>query len=635
MIIGAFDIEHSKDVFRPWEEGFYITCIHMMDSTGHRETLWVDHVTQETDLHVVEKFQTWLNGLDMVSAHNLKHDMNIMRYLGADFEHVQLHCTMVTEYLLSGQDVKNRRFNLNDVCLHYGMEPKKDVVRTEYWEKGVDTYDVPADILEEYVKDDTEKAYELCERQRAVAVEQKQTQLIKLHNEFALSLSDMELNGFLWDTEKAKEIHDEYRAKVAEVEESLFEIAGTRKINFGSSTQLAAFLFGGGCTLVWHEWTTKEVKSQKATKYYEKKHSKDVKFRPIFRLAKRHQKTKGGVPKTDKNTIKELPASTKQQKKVKMLLLRRSEYSKVADTLIGQKGGLQRKVQKDGRIHSKFNQSVTATGRLSSSDPNGQNFPRGSTSPIKTCIIPTLDKIAQVDLSQVEWKGAGEVSNDKVMVAEINSGIDQHSASCTELMEQELTKDNRTDAKIFNFRMIYGGTHYGYYMDTRMPNFSLSKWKRIVSTFNSKYVGLANYNARNIETVLKGGQVLLFTGRRFVFNKTLWKDGIWQYNERQIKNFPVQGLAGGDLLPLVCCMIRRGMKKMKLKSKLFITVHDSIGFDALKSELGKLHALCMNVADNLAGYIKAYWGYTCKVKNWGGDFEVGPNYGELKEWEAV
>lgn len=637
MIVGAFDIEHSKDIFKPWEEGFYISCIGLIDNTNHKQILWFDHKEHQDNKVVnLQYFQAWLNSLDVVCAHNLKHDMNIMRYLGIDFENVKLYCTMVTEYLLSGQNVSAMRFDLNEVCKNHGLNPKLDVVRTQWWDCGIDTYEVPTNILADYVLDDTQKVLDLYEKQNYFVKQQNKAQLVKLHNEFTMSLSDMELAGFNWDLERSKSIYEEYMGKVCEIERDLHEIAGDDRINFGSPKQLGAFLFGGTTKVVYYQWVTKEVKKDNATRYYEKKFEEDITLRRLFNPPRKGKKTKTGEYRTDKNTINDLVARTLRQKRVKDLLLRRSEAQKVAETLIGKRteSGLNSKVQPDGRIHTKFNQAVTATGRLSSSDPNGQNFPRGSTSPIKQCIIPPYSDwwICQYDLSQVEWKAAGELSNDEIMINEINSGVDQHSATCTDLMLLDLTKENRTNAKIFNFRMIFGGTAYGFNNDSKMPSFGFNRWAEIVDAYNQKYYGLAEYNRRNIENVLRGNTVQTFTGRSFTFTKSSWRDGIWQYNENQIKNYPIQGLAGGDLLPLVCSIIRRGMKKEKLEAYLFITVHDQIGFMSPLDEIETIYKLCSHVGDNIPKYVEMFWGYKCKVKKWGGEFEVGKNFGQMEEY---
>ena len=100
MKIGAFDLEHKSGSFRPWNEGFYVSCIGMIDSEGTKKVLWLDHSqndSQRTQKEVLDEFQEWLDSLDLVVAHNMKHDMHIMRYFGIDFDNVNIWCTQVAE----------------------------------------------------------------------------------------------------------------------------------------------------------------------------------------------------------------------------------------------------------------------------------------------------------------------------------------------------------------------------------------------------------------------------------------------------------------------------------------------------------------------------------------------------------
>jgi DNA polymerase-1 len=318
------------------------------------------------------------------------------------------------------------------------------------------------------------------------------------------------------------------------------------------------------------------------------------------------------------------------------LLLKLSAIAKVVDTFEGKsKGsGLVRKIARDGNIHTSFNQTVTATGRLSSSNPNGQNLPRGNTSPIKKCIIPQADGIMNADLSQIEWRVPAQLSQDPKMIYEINHDVDQHIAACKELMElpfisksDKASKKNRDNAKIFNFRMIYGGTEFGFHMDPKMPRFGLKKWRKVVDGFYNKYGGLKNWQDGNIISVIVNhGSMVSPTGRRFLFPF----DHNGKYDERKIKNYPVQGMAGGDILPLTTVLIRRYMRKYKLRSRMILTVHDSIVFDYYKSEEKLLTNICMHVFTNLPRYIRQYFGIEWNV-NLTGEVEVGKNYGSLKQ----
>jgi DNA polymerase-1 len=329
--------------------------------------------------------------------------------------------------------------------------------------------------------------------------------------------------------------------------------------------------------------------------------------------------------KVDKDTLPFLRTNTKVQKAVIKLLLKQSKLAKIVSTFWNsEKGtGLMSKVGVDGRLHTNYNQTITATGRLSSSDPNSQNLPRSGTSPIKKCIIPRFDGIENADLSQIEWRVPAQLSGCPVMFKEISSGVDQHSAACTKLMKLPLNKLNRFYAKTFNFRMIYGGTEYGFHKDPHMPALGLKKWGQVVKDFFTKYHGLKSWHDKIIKHVINGdGTYVLPTGRKFKYY--LMDNG--KYNERTIKNYPIQGMAGGDILPLCAVIIWREMKKRGMKSIPILTVHDSIVFDVIESEKIELADLCMYVFTHLPQYIKLYWGYNWVVPLTG-EVEYGPDYG--------
>jgi len=213
--------------------------------------------------------------------------------------------------------------------------------------------------------------------------------------------------------------------------------------------------------------------------------------------------------------------------------------------------------------------------------------------------------------------------------------VDQHVATVVEMMEMEFiskkdlkSKENRDHAKTFNFRMIFGGTEWGFYLDINMPSFTIKKWRRIIHAFFIKYAGLKNYHQTCISFVFRNGFIKLPTGRWFKFNKKHIQ-GEYTYAVNQIKNYPIQGMSGGDILPLMAVIIRRGMRKMGLQSKLILTVHDSIVFDYIAAERDKLARLCYNVGNNLGAYIKNYYEIDWNV-NLECEVEIGDNYGAMK-----
>lgn len=163
-----------------------------------------------------------------------------------------------------------------------------------------------------------------------------------------------------------------------------------------------------------------------------------------------------------------------------------------------------------------------------------------------------------------------------------------------------------------------------------MPDFSKKKWQKIVEDFYAKYLGLEEWQQRNIRTVLANkGWLQIPTGRKFRFHKEQNKRGEWVYKEQKIKNYPVQGVAGGDILPLFIIILRRAMVKYGFKSKLVLTVHDSIVIDYVEEEIEKITKLCINITKQLPERIEKYFGmkWPCRLD---GEAEIGPNYGSLK-----
>jgi DNA polymerase-1 len=625
----GFDCEHTYGIMRPYDKDFVLTCITYWGDLGEG-IIWVEHDDIDEPQDWCPTVQALIDQADIVVAHNLKHDMTILRYYGISFEKVKLHCTMVTEYILSGQNTRERTFSLNAVAEQYDLALKDDKVRM-YWDNKYQTRQIPKHILEEYAIHDAELAYKIYKGQQPLIDEGGFRKIVDLQNEFTLSLSDMELNGFVFDVERADEIVKDQVLLLEGWDKEVEGMVRLPHLNLSSSQQLSALLYGGKLKRTWKEWEVRELKS-KPESLYKKFPKEDVReidgfgFKPLPKT-----KRADGYFKTDKDTIKQLRATNDQAKRFKDILMSYSNAKKVKETIkgLGTKG-LVHKVCSDGKIHPNLNQTVTATGRLSASNPNSQNFPRGSTSPIKECIAPEFDGIMQVDLSQVEWRVAAELAHDKVMINEINSGIDQHSAALTDLMEEKWSKEGRSNAKFFNFRMIYGGTAYGFFMDQNMPNFTLKKWEQTVKNFFAKYFKLKEWQDDNVVFVEKNGYLRAPTGRLFIFHKILRKRGLDVYNERQVKNYPVQGIAGGDILPLASVIIRRGLQLRGLSSKFILTVHDSLVLDYKEEERERLIQLLSEVVNNLRSYVKAYFEIPWESRL-EGEIELGPNYGSLTD----
>lgn len=213
--------------------------------------------------------------------------------------------------------------------------------------------------------------------------------------------------------------------------------------------------------------------------------------------------------------------------------------------------------------------------------------------------------ILDVDLSQIEWRVAAFLSQDKQMCADIRAGVDQHNVTCTEIMGLTLTKENRVLAKNGNFRMIFANPEtswYGYYMDSSMPDFTKSKWKTIVGAFHEKYCGLDEYHQQNISEVLHNGCLQGPTGRWWTFKKYEQKEVDLDYNTNQIRNYPIQGTSG-DIIKLASIMIRQRTRHIP-NQKMIMIVHDSVIFDLLPDVVEEVLAICIRTFNEIPIFLK-------------------------------
>lgn len=236
--------------------------------------------------------------------------------------------------------------------------------------------------------------------------------------------------------------------------------------------------------------------------------------------------------------------------------------------------------------------------------------------------------ILDCDLSQIEWRMAAFLSQDPIMCQEVRDGVDQHAATCTNLMELELTKANRQDAKIFNFRAIYCNPKsgaYAYYMDPKMPSFSQKKWDGIVESFFEKYAGLQRWHDAIEKEVRKTGQLTGPTGQQWVFKKEKKKQGYYDYSKEKIYNYPVQGTSGA-LIKLALVTIRNRAKHLKNK-KFIMTVHDSLIWDVHESEVEELGKLNLEVFQELPDLCKKHFGFHINLPIIG-EATYGPTWGE-------
>lgn len=632
----SLDVETTKaPKHQPWIKGALLVAVGIVDEAGRKRTWLFNHDDIPSDnppqKQMIREIQEEINNASRIVGANIKFDLSWLRALGISFDHCEIWCTQVTEYLLRG--CLTGDLSLAALSTKYGIAAKKDLVKS-YWDAGYETTEIPLGVLLPYLEQDCYNALSIFQHQVPQVMALGQWNLHVIEMEAIKVLSELETNGLKFNKELAEQTAEAMRQRLAVID-ALIKVNFTWDVNLDSTIELSAALFGGVVKRDGKEWVSRELKYE--TKYYERNCVVETKVAGLFTPMKDARlKSREGYYSTDKSVINRLGTRGKKNlKELKVLLIERSQVTKTLETLVGQQegSGLIAKVQEDGCIHGKYNQSVTKTGRLSSSDPNQQNLPREGKSVIKQCIVPRHDWIADADASQIEWRAAAVLSQDRIMLIEINGGIDPHRENAILLFGVSPDDPNFTEirnlAKIITFRLLYGSTAKGFYYDADMPRKTEKEWQLIIDKFYEKYQGLKAWQDRNMAQVLERNGVLLsVTGRYFHISQD--KKG---FKRRNVCNYPVQAFATADIMKLVMVMAYRYMKKANFKSLLIGQVHDSLVFDAVEEELPLLSGMMKRIFKSLPSKLGGLFNIVVNVPLTG-DFKIGRNYGEMKKWDG-
>lgn len=310
--------------------------------------------------------------------------------------------------------------------------------------------------------------------------------------------------------------------------------------------------------------------------------------------------------KTDKTTIQSLiiQATDKNNLVAVEFLTKISRLNAVTTYLDTFVEGIKNWTRPDGILHTNFNQCITATGRLSSSNINLQNMPKRGF-PIRKAMTSRFENgtIIEADYSGLELVVCGELSQDQQIIADVKSGKDLHKQTASIINQcsvEDVTKEMRQSAKAFSFAPIYGGTGGGQKDHIR----------RYFTEFFNIYKGLHGYHKKLTDGVLVGGHIQTPSGRQFYWADARRLGNGRITNHTQAVNYPVQSFATADVVPLACIRAYRRFRELKLQSKIVLTVHDSIVVDCCADErdqvLEALRWAMVGVVDEVA----ERWNYT-------------------------
>ena len=689
MNVAVLDLETSmKPILNPWMKGSYLSTIglQLYRETGqHAYRDWVyNHderdTTEEDKRDILYAVQEEIDRCDMIVGHNLKFDLNWLKSKNVVVDGKELWDTMIAEYMLTGQDREvygKGMQDLSSTCIRHGISTKTDIVKT-YWDAGTNTAQIPLRILLPYQKNDIEITAKLFKSQYVQMKRKgKMFTLCRERNYSLHAATELEINGFPMNRELAEQNVAYFGQELEATDAELRSYGGRDDLNIDSGPDLSALLFGGRVKRTRHvplvytrNVTIKEpykftyksgkMKGQTVTKYKNrvlreltcKKRKEDyaVRIRGVgFTPADGTETTVEGVFQTNKDVLKALRCNNdggttiKHKRRVLELLVYRSKIAKFTSTFVGSKKdtGLFNNVDlnSDGIPHPNYNQTVAKTGRWTSSNPNGQNFPRskededGFTNPLKQVFVPSREGglILVIDLSQLEWRVAAWLSQDPVAMQEIIDGVDCHLDNAINFFGDA---KYRQDAKIMTFRLLYGGGAYAFYMDYKMPDFTLKKWNDIVNSYRRKYAVLTAWQEDNISQVPQdNGYLFSPTGRMYKIPMEEHKKypGTMIYKATCIKNYPVQGTATADIMPIAMNLMWDRMNKrpeLYASTNWMGQVHDSILFDTMPHEVKRVAHLGITVFEDLPRVLSKMFNINFNLPLTG-EAEWGPDYGTM------
>ena len=360
MNLLALDTEtttHNKG--NPYDDRNRLVCWSFADGT-------VSGTARPTDLGALE---IELKRTDLVIGFNFKFDLHWLIKSGlSTLRDKQIWDVQIAEFILSNQ---THRFpSLNETCEKYGLETKLDVVKTEYWDKGIDTADIPWDVLEEYATRDAELTLACYHAQRKLMTP-AQMKLCYLMCQDLQILQEMEANGIPFDEQlcitRAKEVDD----KISTLKGKLANIYPNVPINFGSNDHLSAFLYGGTVKEDGKEHIGFFKTGLKAGQPKYKNIIIEHQLPRLYAPLKGSEMAKQGNYAVDESTLRKL----KGNKQTVNSILELGKLQKLNGTYYNGLVELRKEMQWDvGVLHGNFNQTTAQTGRLSSSRPNLQNF---------------------------------------------------------------------------------------------------------------------------------------------------------------------------------------------------------------------------------------------------------------------
>jgi DNA polymerase-1 len=487
---------------------------------------------------------------------NLKYDLEVLRNYGVRLDG-PMWDTMIAHYLIQ-PELRHNMDYMAEIYLHYQTIHIDELIgpkgKSQRSMRDLD----PKDVYE-YACEDADITLQLKNKLEP-ELKKAGCEDLFYHIEMPLMpvLAEMEMNGVCLDTQSLAETSKQFTARMNEIEARIYELAG-EQFNIASPKQVGEILFDK------------------------------------LKIVEKAKKTKTGQYVTSEEVLQQL----KNKHEIVADILEHRGLKKLIGTYID---ALPKLINpRTGHIHTSFNQTITATGRLSSSDPNLQNIPiRGEDGKeIRKAFIPEPGCLFfSADYSQIELRVMAHLSQDPNMIEVFREGKDLHAATAANIYKkpiEEVTRDERTKSKRANFGIIYGITVFGLAERLDIPR---DEAKMLIDGYFQTFPEVHDYMEKSKDIARKQGYVTtLFGRRRYLPDINSANSVVRGFAERNAINAPIQGTAA-DIIKVAMIHIFQRFKAENIRSKMILQVHDELNFSVYPDEKEKVERIVIEEMQN-------------------------------------
>ena len=512
---------------------------------------------REEALQIVNIFKPAYENPEILKVgQNLKYDLEVLRNYGIELKG-QMWDTMIAHYLIQPELHHNMDY-MAEIYLNYQTIHIDELIGPK-GKNQKSMRSLPPSQVYEYAAEDADITLRLKNK---LEPELKKAECEDLFYNIEMPLmpvlAEMEMNGVCLDTASLAETSKQFTNRMNEIEARIYELAGEH-FNIASPKQVGEILFDK------------------------------------LKIVEKAKKTKTGQYVTSEEVLQQL----KNKHEIVADILEHRGLKKLIGTYID---ALPKLINpKTGHIHTSFNQTITATGRLSSSDPNLQNIPiRGEDGKeIRKAFIPEPGCLFfSADYSQIELRVMAHLSQDSEMIKVFSEGKDLHAATAANIYKkpiEEVTRDERTKSKRANFGIIYGITVFGLAERLDIPR---DEAKMLIDGYFDTFPQVHDYMEKSKEVARQQGYVTtLFGRRRYLPDINSHNATVRGFAERNAINAPIQGTAA-DIIKVAMIRIFNRFKAEGIRSKMILQVHDELNFSVYPEEKEKVKGIVLQEMQN-------------------------------------